>query len=252
VVEHNDSDSSVANHIGLACPQCQPTVLFNSSLRQHIVEHISVHILHDPSVDRSTEPCGLCLWPAPLCKINLIKTKGRTGNLAIDMKTSSCPNLVKFSISTAAKCSEASPCTNHPLHCPYCPKSSPVVWSYTFCQHLLRFHPAIPLDKHRAIWTISKLEKDGRKQEVWEHRLKQPKVRARMQHAPLVISETHCTRLVLRYVSFTVFLGVINTYNILQRVGIRQLRRRRSQQLRQQRQLGLKPGDARIRRRLRW
>ena len=100
----------------------------------------------------------------------LMKTKGRTGNLAIDMKTSSCPNLVKFSITTAAKCSEASPCTNHPMHCPYCPKSSPVVWSYTFCQHLLRFHPSIPLDKHRSVWTLSKLEKDRMKQ-VWENRL---------------------------------------------------------------------------------
>lgn len=199
-----DADTSIADHIGLACPKCQPSIAFDSSLRQRIVEHISAHILHDSSVDRSTEPCGLCLRPAPHCKIILKKTKGRTGNLAIDMKASSCPNLVKFSIRIAAKCSEASPCTNHPMNCPYCPKAAPATWSYTFRQHLLHVHPAIPLDKHRSIWTLSKLEKDGMKQ-VWEQRLKQSKVHAKAQRAPLVISEAHRSRLVLRYVLIIMF-----------------------------------------------
>ncbi|KAI0283829.1 hypothetical protein BC826DRAFT_891645, partial [Russula brevipes] len=176
------------------CPKCQPTIDFDSSLRQRVVEHIGAHILHDASVDRSSEPCGLCLRPAPLCKINLKKTKGHAGNLAIDMKTSSCPNLVKLSIMIASKCSDASPCTNHPMRCPYCPKSSPAVWSYTFRQHMLRVHPAVPLEKHRSIWSISKFEKERMKQ-VWEHRLKRPKVHRRAQRAPLVISETHRTRL---------------------------------------------------------
>lgn len=195
-MENADTDTGVVDHIGLACPKCQPSITFSSALRQRIIEHIGAHILHDPSVDRRSEPCGLCLRPAPLCKIVLNKTKGRTGNLAIDMKTSSCPNLVKFSITIAAKCSDGSPCTNHPMHCPYCPKSTPAVWSYNFRQHMLRVHPSQPLDKHRSVWSISKLEKDGMRQ-VWEHRLKQPKVRPKTQRAPLVISETHRTCLVL-------------------------------------------------------
>ena len=203
-----DTDASVTDHIGLACPKCQPPVTFNSSSRQRVIEHISAHVLHDASVDRSTEPCGLCLRPAPLCRILLKKTKGRTGNLAIDMKASSCPNLVKFSIRIAAKCSEASPCTNHPMHCPYCPKTAPVVWSYTFRQHMLRVHPAIPLDKHRSLWKISKLEKDSMKH-VWEQRLKQPKARAKAQRAPLVISDTHRARLVLRYVVFVLLIIIL-------------------------------------------
>jgi hypothetical protein len=205
-MEHVDTNTHV-DHIGLACPNCQPSITFNSSLRQRVVEHIGAHILHDPSVDRSTEPCGLCLRPAPMCKIVLKKTKGRTGNLAIDMKTSSCPNLVKFSLMIAAKCSDASPCTNHPMHCPYCPKTSPAVWSYTFRQHMVRVHPAVPLDQHRTIWTISKLEKDRMKQ-VWGNRLKQPKARTKTQRAPLVISETHRTRLVLGYDLFILLLTV--------------------------------------------
>ncbi|KAH9983679.1 hypothetical protein BJV77DRAFT_953941 [Russula vinacea] len=212
-MECNNTDSSIINHIGLSCPRCQPTVTFDSSLRQRIIEHIGVHIVHDPLVDCSVEPCGLCLWPAPFCKIVLIKTKGRAGNLAIDMKASSCPNLVKFSISIAAKCSDTSPCTNHPIHCPYCPKSGPAVWLYTFHQHLLRVYPAAPLDKHRSLWMMSKLEKD-RMRQVWEHQCKQPKACPKMQRAPLVISETHWTHLVLRYVLFILFDSFSNTENI--------------------------------------
>lgn len=212
-MEHDDTDANIVNHIGLVCPRCQPAVTFSSSLRQRIIEHIGAHICHDSSVDRSAEPCGLCLRPAPLCKIVLKKTKGRTGNITIDMKTSSCPNLVKFSITIASKCSEASPCTNHPMHCPYCPKSAPAVWSYTFRQHMLRLHPSIPLDKHRSIWMISKLEKDGMRQ-LWEQRLKQPKVRTKAQRAPLVVSETHRTCLVLRYTLFILLDAFINMENI--------------------------------------
>jgi hypothetical protein len=200
MVEQADTDASIFGHFGLTCPKCHPTITFNSSLRQHIVEHIGAHILHDPSVDRSSEPCGLCLQPAPLCKIILKKVKRGTGRHAIDMQASKCPNLVKFSISIAAKCSESSPCTNHPMRCPYCPKSSPAVWSYTFQQHLRRVHCKVPLDGHRSVWAISKLEKDGMRR-IWDHRLKQPKVRPRTQRTPLVVSETHLARLVLRYLS---------------------------------------------------
>jgi hypothetical protein len=203
-MELDDTNTGVVDHIGLACPKCQPSISFDSLLRQHIIEHIGAHILHDPSVDRSSEPCRLCLRPAPLCKVILKKTKGRMGNLAIDMKNSTCPNLVKFSIRIAAKCTNASPCTNHPMHCPYCPNSSPAVWSYTFCQHMVCIHPAVPLDKHSSIWTLSKLEKDGMRQ-VWHHRLNQPKVCLKTQCVPLVISETHCICLVLGFVLFVVF-----------------------------------------------
>ncbi|KAI0283833.1 hypothetical protein BC826DRAFT_920176, partial [Russula brevipes] len=146
-----------------------------------IVEHISTHIFHDAFVDCSSKPCRLCLCPATFCKINLKKTKGHASNLAIDMKTSSCPNLVKLSIMIAAKCSDASPCTNHPMRCPCCPKSSPAIWSYTFRQHMLYVHPTVSLEKHRSIWSISKLEKERMKQ-IWEHQLKQPKVHQRAQH----------------------------------------------------------------------
>jgi hypothetical protein len=196
-VEELDANTPDMEHVGLACPKCQPTINFNPSHRQRVVEHIGAHILHDDSVDCSSEPCGLCLRPAPLCKLFLKTTKGRMGNVAIDMKLSSCPNLVKFSIANVAACSETSPCTNHPIKCPYCPKLNPAVWSYTFRHHLLRFHPSIRLSNHKSLWTPSKLEKDGMKR-VWQHRHKQPKSHLRAQRPSLIISDTHRTRLVLR------------------------------------------------------
>ena len=193
----NAPNMEYVRQLGLACPRCQPTINFDPLHRQRVVEHIGAHILHDGSIDSSSEPCGLCLRPAPLCKIILKKTKGRAGNLAIDMKLSSCPNLVKLSIANAATCSENSPCTNHPMLCPYCPKSNPAVWSYNFRHHLLRFHPSIHMGGHKSTWTPSKLEKDGMKR-IWQHRHKQSKSRLRAQRPSLVISETHRTHIVLR------------------------------------------------------
>jgi len=120
-------------------------VTFNPLHRQPIVEHIGAHILHDPSVNCSSKLCGLCLQLAPLCKIVLKKGKHQAGNLAIDMKASTCPNLVRFSIVVATVCSGSSPCTNHPFICPHCNDSEPhsVVWSYNFRFHLLHRHPRV-------------------------------------------------------------------------------------------------------------
>ena len=167
--------------------------------QQCVIEHIAAHILHDDLVDHSSEPYRLCLRPLLLCKIMFKTTKGWKGHVAIDIKLSLCPNLIKFSITNAAACSESSPCTNHPMRCPYCPKSNPAVWSYNFRHHLLCVHPSIHLGNHKAVWAPLKLEKDGMKH-IWQHWHKQPKPHQRAQRPPLVISETHHTHLVLRYI----------------------------------------------------
>ncbi len=144
-------DTASIKHSGPACTRCQPSITFNTKYRQRIIEHCGAHILFDRSIDRSLEPCGLCLHPAPLCKIYLRKTKGRTGNITIDMRVSSCSNLIKFSITVTTQFSDASPCTNHPICCPYCPNSSPAVWSYTFCKHLTWFYPTVSLEDNKSI-----------------------------------------------------------------------------------------------------
>jgi hypothetical protein len=188
-------------------------VTFNPSHQQRFLEHVSAHILYDKSVDRSLEPCGLCLSPAPLCKFVLTNSKGHAGNVAIDMNTSSCLNLIKISISVAAKCSDASPCTNHPMHCPYCPRSSPAVWSYNFHHHLLQHHPAVSLKNHNSILILSKLEKEGMKR-IWDQRHEQPKAHSKTQHR-LVISETHRSCLVLKYIFFILIQNDTNTSGML-------------------------------------
>jgi hypothetical protein len=171
------------------------------------VEHISAHILHDPSVNHASEPCGLYLRPAPLCKIILKKAKGQMGNLAIDMKASSCPNLVKFSITVVAECSDSSPCTNCLIVCPHCDDSelSPVVWSYNFRSHLLHKHTRISLEDHSDILVLMKLKKEEMRR-IWEHHLKQRKVHQKSQHTPLVISEAHHSCHISKYVFHFYFI----------------------------------------------
>ena len=197
-MEELDTNAPNAEHVGMACPKCQPSINFSPLNRHYLIKHIKAHILHNTSVDSSSEPCELCLHPVPLCKILFKKARGWMGKLAINMKSSSCPNLIKFSIANVAACFETSPCTNHPMKCPYCPKLNPAVWSYTFCHHLCRFHPSIHLSDHNSLWTPLKLEKDGIKC-IWQHRHKQPKLHQREQCPSLIISETHHMQFVLRY-----------------------------------------------------
>ena len=166
MLEELDADTHDIKHIGLACPNCRPIITFSDSRRQRIVKHIGAHVLHDPAVDCSTKPCGLCLHPAPLCKIFLKKTKGRMGNLTINMKASSCLNLTKFSLNIVAESTKSSPCTNHLIICPHCPDSSPAVWTYIYHQHLLCFHRNVPTQQHKELWTLSPIEKDGMRH-IW-------------------------------------------------------------------------------------
>jgi len=210
MIEHTSPDTAFLDHIDKTCPICQPIVMFKSKHQQRIVEHIGAHVLHDSSVNRLSEPCRLCLQPAPLCKIILKKVKGQTGKLSIDIEASLCPNLVKFSITSAMGCSDLLPCTNHLMICPHCNNLEltpvAVVWSYNFRSHLLCKHPGISLEDHSNILVLTKLKKEGMRH-VWEHHIKQQKVHWKSQHAPLLISEAHHLCLVLKYVFLFYFIN---------------------------------------------
>ena len=167
-MKHTDPDANLLDHINSTCPNCKPVVTFNPLCCQHIIKHIVAHILHDLSVNRLTEPCRLCLQPVTSCKIVLKKAKGQMGSLAIDMKASLCPNLVKFSIAIVAESSShALPCINHPIVCPHCHnldlESSLVIWSYNFQLHMHRKHPRISLKDHRLsnISVLMNLKREG-------------------------------------------------------------------------------------------
>ena len=143
---------------------------FNPLHRQPIVEHISAHILHNPSVNRSSKLCGLCLRCMPLCKIVWKKGKGQAGKLSINIEASTCLNLVRLSIAVAAVYSDSSPCTNHPIICPLCDNSEPhsVVWLYNFQFHLLHRYPRASMEDYNNILVLMKLEKERMKR-TWIH-----------------------------------------------------------------------------------
>ena len=183
------------------CPLCSPEITLDLSQGQRFLEHISAHILFDPKVDRTSEPCFLCLRPAPLCQFFLTKGKGARGSPKIDQSCSSgCPVKLTFSYSVAAKSSTSSPCSNVPVHCPICPKLAPAVAKYNLKTHFLKAHPNVPVNNHESLWRLSNFE-NAEMKNIWAKRqdvsVKRPK---RSNIPPLVVSEVHRSHIPVMYV----------------------------------------------------
>ncbi|KAH9024682.1 hypothetical protein EDB85DRAFT_1870003, partial [Lactarius pseudohatsudake] len=143
------------------CPLC-PQVHLDTSNGQRVLAHIGSHVLHDLSVDRALEPCGLCLRPASMCTIYLIKRSGRNGQPTVKYSgTVPCPNATSFSYAVAMVSTTSSPCSNVPLLCSYCPNGSPTVWRYNMQSHLRHRHRGVDPDKHRDLWEVTQEEKNG-------------------------------------------------------------------------------------------
>lgn len=170
---------------------------------------MAAHILFDSSIDRSHEPCGLCLRPST-CKFYLKKRREATH---VDMQRSSCVNLVRFKYSLAETSTMQSPCSNVPRDCPLCQKQGKgqtAVWSYNMRAHLKSRH-GISMPEHVAqvarefslSLDISESEKQGLKA-VWNSQLKKRTKRKRgvPKQPPLAISDAHSTRMALRYLLF--------------------------------------------------
>ncbi|KAG9083015.1 hypothetical protein FS749_006369 [Ceratobasidium sp. UAMH 11750] len=167
---------------------------------QHVLEHFGGHILFDPAVKRSDEPCGLCLRSTSVnqqCVVYILpKKKGsKSSHRQIDMKRShGCPNLQKFSYKSAAEYKPNSPCTNVPISCPRCPDDAPCVWKYNLEAHLKRVHPHTPtIDMHAQLFNLSKEEHDSM-QKRWDKRIAQSKRKKKAQPnslAAIPISEKY-------------------------------------------------------------
>ncbi len=190
----------------MVCPSCIPTIALDPSKPHSFLAHIGAHILKK-SVIPSTEPCGLCLSPSPLCQFYLTKGKGAQGQMKIDYGSSrGCPNLaVTFKYAVAAASSKSSPCSNVPIRCPLCPSNSPAIWKYTAKYHFMNRHPAAELGRWEHLWSVSDAE-HAAMDVVWKDCKKVKQTRGISKHkkndlGPLVISETHSTRLSCRYVS---------------------------------------------------
>ncbi|TFY55061.1 hypothetical protein EVG20_g9459 [Dentipellis fragilis] len=187
----------------LECPACtDPGVQLDTSNGQRILAHIGSHVLYDPSVDRSEEPCGLCLRPGALCSIYLTKRLGRNGQWSVKYGgTEPCPNSINFSYTVAVTSSPSSPCSNAPLVCSICPDEAPAVWRYNLWSHFLCRHPTVPSAKYAELWTLASDEMTAMVA-LWNSRKKQPKKRGKgKDYEPLKLSDAHTLRMLSSYIT---------------------------------------------------
>jgi len=173
------------------CTLCTPTVTLDLSQNQRILEHAAAHILHDPKVEKSTEPCGLCLRPSPLCCLFLKKGKGASRTLKVD-KYTGCLIKPSFSYGVASESSRSSPCSNVPIACPLCPaKDTPAVWKYNMKYHMQKMHSTATLSTHEHLWKLSNFEIVEMKA-IWAKRHNVVIKRSKKSKAPeLIVSDTH-------------------------------------------------------------
>ncbi|KAH8992267.1 hypothetical protein EDB86DRAFT_2806286, partial [Lactarius hatsudake] len=195
------SNDSTADLDGQAnCSRCGTKAKLDWKNTQRILEHMGAHILHDTTLNTTEERCGLCLRPAPLCCIYLMKGHGAGRRTSVDQSKSVCPNLVRFNYKNAAQSSKKSPCSNIPVTCSLCQVGSPAVWTYCLHSHYRAHHNLEPahFPKHPNV-ELSQSEKDGMKR-VWGSRFKQRKAYfSKKKHdTPLAISEAHRSRLLIQ------------------------------------------------------
>ncbi|KAJ6453282.1 hypothetical protein C8R47DRAFT_926561, partial [Mycena vitilis] len=143
----NSQELSATN----SCPACPSNTPLEPGQGQQVLGHIGAHILFDPNIDRSTQPCGICLSPAPICEFLHLKNNKEK----IDTARSKCPNsAIKFRYSTAAVSTTSSPSSNVPVNCALCPTGHPAVWRYNYLAHLRAAHPSAPEEKYASIWCL--------------------------------------------------------------------------------------------------
>ncbi|KAF8148643.1 hypothetical protein B0H34DRAFT_668291, partial [Crassisporium funariophilum] len=171
---------------------CDPPVPLDRKKGQRVLEHMAAHILYDPLVDRSTQPCGLCLQPWP----------------ALDEKKSRCAGLVTFNYATAEASTEASPTSNVPMKCPVCKgTSAPAIWKYNLEYHIRSQHKSASPAAHKDLFSIGEYEMKKLK-ETWDKRQKTKKTRPGKSTTTtnFQVSEAHSSRMAGRYVTKHILL----------------------------------------------
>ncbi|KAJ7706488.1 hypothetical protein B0H16DRAFT_1826242 [Mycena metata] len=190
--DNNSRDVDVPH----TCPLCPPNTPLDPGQGPQVLAHMAAHILFDPKIDRSMQPCGICLSPAPVCEFYL----STTGKTNIVWTRTKCPNsAIHFRYSNAANSTESAPSSNVPVKCTLCVPAAPAPWRYNFLYHLRDAHPTAPEDKYATIWTLGANETTNLKK-VWRNITKGvpiPKRREPKQTA-LVLSEAHNSRLSMR------------------------------------------------------
>ncbi|KAJ7814764.1 hypothetical protein B0H14DRAFT_3746965 [Mycena olivaceomarginata] len=176
------------------CPACPPNTPLDPGQGQQVLGHMAAHILYDPKIDKSSQPCGLCLNPAPMCEFHLTMTGGKP---KLNIARSKCPSAgIKFRYSTAAQSTPSSPSSNVPINCTLCGTGQPAIWRYNYLEHLRTVHPSAPTEKYASIWQLKPDELKNVKN-IWlaaDKGVPIPKKR-QSKTKPLTISEAHSSRL---------------------------------------------------------
>ncbi|KAF6745690.1 hypothetical protein DFP72DRAFT_1077229 [Ephemerocybe angulata] len=175
------------------CEYCDPAPTLDVAQSQRVLQHMGAHILFDPKISATDEPCGLCLRPSPLCKYYLKKGKGANASLTVDKKRSECKYPVKFYYNSAASSTATAPCSNVPVTCPLCSKGSPAVWKYNLKEHFRHKHPnQLTKPEYADLWSISQFEQREMK-EIWKKRNVVPVRRTGKKASAivLVVSDKH-------------------------------------------------------------
>lgn len=193
-------EGKTGNH----CPRCLPAVPLDTNDGQRVLAHIGAHILNDQGLDHSSELCGLCLQPLPLCQIYLTKTKGSKRGIKVNQELlKECLMKTNFLYHVAAKSTPSSLCSNVPIVCPLCPQTDPAVWMYSLKLHFQDKHKSVSFPNYAHFWHITEFEKSEMKK-IWKKwAVVSTKCVKKGKFPPLVISKSHCTKipLNLRYFS---------------------------------------------------
>ncbi|GJE96106.1 hypothetical protein PsYK624_122990 [Phanerochaete sordida] len=185
------------------CPHCPAFRLADVSAPIQL-RHIGAHILHDPKLKGVESACGWCLRVGLSCAVYI--RKNSRGGYTVDTRPnrSRCLGGVRtFSIKAAAKFSDTSPCTNHPIVCRLCPAGSPAVWKYNFESHLRSAHSGITIEQYASRYKLEldMLVIDSREitlmKRAYEKRRRHSKNKKKILQT-LKISEEHTTRLAIR------------------------------------------------------
>ena len=108
---------------------------------------------------------------------------------------------VKYSYGVAAESSSSSPsrCSNVPIACPLCSKTSPAVWKYFMIAHFQETHKSALVPNYERLWKISNFEAAEMKK-IWaEQKNVEVKRTKKSNIPPLVVSEHHHAHIPARY-----------------------------------------------------
>ncbi|KAJ7883141.1 hypothetical protein B0H14DRAFT_2564942 [Mycena olivaceomarginata] len=195
--EHDTNGRPVDTEPGNLCSHCKPPLEFILDVKHapRVIEHSAAHLLHDPSIHRNAELCGLCLCPAPMCTFYLRKTAG--GGYQVDWDKSTCLYKIPFQYAVASVSTAGSPCSNVPVICPSCGPKKLAVWKYNLGDHFRNHHGL----HNPAVWPVNlqltDVETNGLAR-IWESRKVQKQPRKKKAPRPLEISEAHSSRLAFR------------------------------------------------------